>query len=160
MIAAALGCRVIAVDIDAEKLELARTLGAEQTVNSEGPVKEIQELTGGGAQVSLDALGSAATCRNSVQCLRKKGRHVQVGLLIGEGKPVPLPLGEVISKELEILGSHGMPAHAYPEMLKMIVSGVLSPQKLISKTVTLAEAGAELAAMGEFAQRGVTVIQN
>lgn len=159
MIAAALGCRVIAVDIDAEKLELARSLGAEHTVHSEQPVGEIQELTGGGAHVSLDALGSAATSSNSVRCLRKKGRHVQVGLLIGEGKPVPLPLGEVISKELEILGSHGMPAHAYPQMLEMIVSGALSPQKLIAKTVTLAEAGAELAAMGGFAQRGVTVIE-
>jgi alcohol dehydrogenase len=160
MIAAALGGRVIAVDIDAEKLELARSLGAEHVVESEQPVGEIQELTGGGAHVSLDALGSAATSRNSVRCLRKKGRHVQVGLLIGEGKPVPLPLGEVISKELEILGSHGMPAHSYPKMLEMIVSGALSPQKLIAKTVTLAEAGAELAAMGAFAQRGVTVIDN
>jgi alcohol dehydrogenase len=159
MIAAALGGRVIAVDIDAQKLELAQTLGAEHVINSEQPVGEIQELTGGGAHVSLDALGSAATSRNSVRCLRKKGRHVQVGLLIGEGKPVPLPLGEVISKELEILGSHGMPAHSYPKMLDMIVSGALRPQKLIAKTVTLAEAGAELAAMGAFAQRGVTVIE-
>ena len=159
MIAAALGCRVIAVDIDAEKLELAQTLGAEYAIRSESSVREIRELTAGGAHVSLDALGSAPTCRNSVRCLRKKGRHVQVGLLIGEGEPVPLPLGEVISKELEILGSHGMPAHAYPRMLEMIVSGALSPQKLIHKTVRLAEAGAELAAMGGFAQRGVTVIE-
>ena len=158
MIAAALEGLVIAVDIDAEKLAFAESLGAEHTVLSRGPVREIRELTGGGAHVSVDALGSAATSRNSVRCLRKKGRHVQVGLLIGEGKPVPLPLGEVISKELEIYGSHGMPAHAYPEMLEMIVSGALSPQKLIAKTVTLAEAGAELAAMGTFAQRGVTVI--
>jgi alcohol dehydrogenase len=72
---------------------------------------------------------------------------------------VPLPLGEVISKELEIYGSHGMPARRYPELLALIVSGALSPQKLIAKTVTLAEAGAELAAMGGFAQRGVTVIE-
>ena len=158
MIAAALGGRVVAIDIDAEKLAFARLLGAEHTVLSKQPVREIQALTGGGAHVSVDALGSAATSRNSVRCLRKKGRHVQVGLLIGEGKPVPLPLGEVISKELEIYGSHGMPAHSYPGMLEMIVSGALGPQKLISKTVILAEAGAELAAMGGFAQRGVTVI--
>lgn len=159
MIAAALGGRVIAVDIDAEKLELARALGAEHVVCSAQPVAEVRELTGGGAHVSLDALGSAATCRNSVRSLRKKGRHVQVGLLIGEAKPVPLPLGEVISKELEIYGSHGMPARRYPQLLEMIVSGALSPEKLIAKTVTLAEAGAELAAMGGFAQRGVTVIE-
>jgi alcohol dehydrogenase len=159
MIAAALGGRVIAVDIAAQKLELARTLGAEHVICSQRPVGEVQELTGGGAHVSFDALGSAVTCRNSVRCLRKKGRHVQVGLLIGEGQPVSLPLGEVISKELEILGSHGMPARSYPALLALIISGTLSPQKLIAKTVTLAEAGAELAAMGEFAQRGVTVIE-
>lgn len=163
MIAAALGARVIALDIDAEKLTAAAALGAEHTVLSHTglsghPVREIVELTGGGAQVSLDALGSAATCRNSVRCLRKKGRHVQVGLLLGEGKPVALPLGEVIAKELEVVGSHGMPARSYPALLELITSGVVSPQKLIAKTIPLAEAGAELAAMGSFAQRGVTVI--
>ena len=159
MIAAALGARVIAVDIDAEKLTAARAFGAEHTILSAHPVKEILALTSGGAHVSLDALGSAATCRNSVRCLRKKGRHVQVGLLLGEDKPVPLPLGEVISKELEVVGSHGMPARSYPALLELITSGVLSPQKLIAKTIPLAEAGAELAAMGAFAQRGVTVIE-
>ena len=163
MIATALGGRVIAVDIDAEKLTAARALGAEHVILSTGilsksPVKEILELTGGGVDVSLDALGSAATCRNSVRCLRKKGRHVQVGLLIGEGKPVPLPFAEVISKELEVVGSHGMPARSYPALLELIATGVLSPQKLIAKTITLAEAGAELESMGTFAQRGVTVI--
>ncbi len=159
MIAASLGARVIAVDIDAEKLTAARALGAEHTILSIHPVEEILELTGGGARVSLDALGSASTCRNSVRCLRKKGRHVQVGLLLGEGKPVALPLGEVISKELEVVGSHGMPARSYPELLALIISGVLHPQRLIAKTIPLAEAGAELGAMGSFAQRGVTVIE-
>ncbi len=158
MIAAALGARVVAVDIDAEKLTAARALGAEHTILSAHPVREILALTGGGAHVSLDALGSAATCRNSVRCLRKKGRHVQVGLLLGEGKPVPLPLSEVIAKELELIGSHGMPARGYPKLLELISAGVLSPQKLIAKTIPLAEAGAELEAMGSFAQRGVTVI--
>ena len=158
MIAVALGARVVAVDIDEEKLTTARALGAAHTLLSKQPVKEILELTGGGAHVSLDALGSAATCRNSVRCLRKKGRHVQVGLLIGEGKPVPLPFSEVISKELEVVGSHGMPARSYPELLELVTAGALRPEKLIAKTISLAEAGAELGAMGSFAQRGVTVI--
>ena len=159
MIAAALGCRVIAVDIDAEKLATAKAFGAAHTVLSAQPVKEVRALAEGGVHVSLDALGSAATSRNSVRSLRKKGRHVQVGLLIGESKPVPLLWAEVISKELEVYGSHGMPAHAYPEMLELIAAGVLEPKKLIAKTVSLEEAGAELAAMGQFAQRGVTVIE-
>ncbi len=159
MIAAALGCRVVAIDIDPEKLALAEAFGAAHTVLSAQPVKEVRELSEGGAHVSLDALGSAATSRNSVRSLRKKGRHVQVGLLIGEGKAVPLPWTEVISKELEIYGSHGMPAHTYPAMLERIVAGGLEPKKLIAKTVRLEDAGAELEAMGQFAQRGVSVIE-
>ena len=71
---------------------------------------------------------------------------------------MPLPFGEVISKELEVVGSHGMPARSYPQLLELVTSGVLSPQKLIAKTISLTEAGAELGAMGSFAQRGVTVI--
>lgn len=158
MIAAALGARVVAVDLDDAKLERARALGAEHVLRSAHPVGAILELTQGGAHVSLDALGSAATLRNSVRCLRKKGRHVQVGLLLGESRPTALPMGEVIAKELELRGSHGMPAHAYPQMLRMIAEGTLAPQRLVGKTLTLEEAGAELAAMGRFAPRGVSVI--
>lgn len=158
MIAAALGARVVAVDLDDAKLERARALGAEHVLRSAHPVGAILELTHGGAHVSLDALGSAATLRNSVRCLRKKGRHVQVGLLLGESRPTALPMGEVIAKELELRGSHGMPAHAYPQMLRMIAEGTLAPQRLVGKTLTLEEAGAELAAMGRFAPRGVSVI--
>ena len=162
MIGVALGARVIAVDIDEDKLEFARSLGAVATVNArhERPFKPIRDLSDGGAHVSLDALGSQATCRNSIYSLRKRGRHIQIGLLLAEEANPPLPMHTVIAKELEILGSHGMPAHRYEAMLGMIVDGRLEPQKLIGKTIGLNEAGAELAAMGTFAQQGVTVIDS
>ncbi len=161
MIAAALGAEVIAVDIDDGRLQLARDFGARVTVNartSPDVVREIREKTGGGALVSIDALGSQVTSRNSIRCLRKRGRHVQIGLTLADEADVLIPMNAVIAKELEIVGSHGMPAHRYPDLLRMITSGVLQPGRLVGKTVTLEEAGAELEAMGRFSQTGVTII--
>ena len=159
-IAAALGALPIGIDIDDAKLELARALGAVQVVNANDtdPVDAVHELTNGGAHVSLDALGSAVTCRNSVRSLCKRGRHVQIGLMLSKDREAVVPMAEVIAKELTILGSHGMQAHRYDEMLRMITQGKLEPRRMIGKTVALEEAGAELAAMGSFAQKGVTVI--
>ena len=162
MIGAALGAQVVAVDIDEGKLELALTLGAVAAVNAtkENPWRAVRDLTLGGAHVSIDALGSQKTCRNSIKSLRKRGRHVQIGLLLADEANPKLPMTEVISKELEILGSHGMPAHRYGAMLEMIMAKRLEPARLIGKTVSLDEAGAELEAMGHFAQQGVTVIDS
>jgi alcohol dehydrogenase len=161
MIANAMGANVVAVDIRPEPLLLAQKLGAVYTLNAkESPnlIEEIQDVTRGGAQVSLDALGSLETCRNSILCLRKRGRHVQVGLMVADYKDASVPMNQVIAKELEILGSHGMQAHAYKPMLDLIVSGRLQPGKLITKTVSLEESLFELESMGAFPQTGVVVI--
>ena len=161
MIATALGARVIAVDIDPEVLQLATDLGAAAVVNA-GDADDvaglIHELTGRGAHVSIDALGSAVTSANSVLCLRKRGRHVQVGLLAGDEYRPRLPMERVIGWELEILGSHGMQAHRYQEMLDLIAQGKLEPQKLIGKKVPLEEAPRELQGMDDFGAVGITVI--
>lgn len=161
MIGAALGAQVIGVDVKEEALALARQVGAAHTLHGrEEPdvVEAIMELSGGGAHVALDALGSRETCANSILCLRKQGRHVQVGLLVGEDQETPLPMPQVIARELTLVGSHGMPAHDYPPMLEMIQSGKLAPQKLISRTISLAEAPQALEDMGRFTVPGVTVI--
>lgn len=161
MIATALGAVVISVDIENTRLQLANKFGAAMTVNattSPDVVKEIIERTAGGVMVSIDALGSRVTSRNSIRCLRKGGRHVQIGLTLAEESDVLIPMNEVIARELEIVGSHGMPAHRYDELLRMITSGVFRPGNLVGKTVTLEEAGAELEAMAQFSQTGVTVI--
>jgi len=161
MIACALGARVIAVDIDTEALELAKRLGAIAVVNAretDDVVVRIRGLTDRGAHVSIDALGSATTCADSILCLRKRGRHIQVGLLAGDDYQPRLPMEQVIGKELEILGSHGMQASRYREMLDMIMAGKLEPQRLIGKTVPLEEAPAELEAMNRYEAVGITVI--
>jgi alcohol dehydrogenase len=161
MIASALGANVVAIDIGEEKLALARALGAAAAVNAtQQPdvVAAVREITGGGAHLSIDALGSPRTCFNSVANLRKRGRHVQVGLLLADQRHPPLPMDQVIANELEILGSHGMQAHRYGAMLALIESGKLDPARLVGKTIALSEAPVALAALDSFSGTGVTVI--
>ncbi|MFF2651554.1 zinc-dependent alcohol dehydrogenase family protein [Streptomyces sp. NPDC058045] len=160
MIAAAAGARVVAVDIAPGALALAREFGAAVCVDASAvhdTAAAVTEATGGGAHVSLDALGSAATCAASVRSLRRRGRHIQVGLL---PEDPAVPLGRAVAYELELLGSHGMPAHAYPELLELVASGVLRPDRLVTATVALDAAPAALAGMGTgTTAAGATVIE-
>jgi alcohol dehydrogenase len=161
MIAKALGANVIAIDITDEKLELARSIGAHATVNAaetKDVVQSVVEVTRGGAHVSIDALGSPLTCFNSIANLRKRGKHVQVGLMLADQRHPRVPMDKVVANELEILGSHGIQAHKYTELLEMIKSGSLSPEKLIGKTISLDESIIELSDMNNFSGVGVTVI--
>lgn len=161
MIGVAMGARVVAVDVSAPALELARSLGAEACVDAssvDDVVGEVVEVTGGGAHASLDALGSPVTLANSVSGLRRRGRHVQVGLLAGSDAATPLPMDRVIGWELEILGSHGMPAHRYAAMWEMITSGRLDPSRLVGQEISLDESVDALAAMGTGSPTGVTVV--
>ncbi|TPQ21018.1 zinc-dependent alcohol dehydrogenase family protein [Streptomyces sporangiiformans] len=161
MIAAACGARVVAVDVSPRALDLARKFGAAECVDAsmtEGTAEAVRELTGGGAHLSLDALGSPATCAASVNGLRRRGRHVQVGLLPSASGSTPVPMARAIALELELLGSHGMPAHAYPRMLELVRAGVLRPDLLVTSTISLGAVPGALAAMGSAPGAGVTVI--
>jgi alcohol dehydrogenase len=160
LLAKALGAHVVAVDLSPAALDLARDLGADVLVPA-GPdaVRRVHEATDGGADVSLDAVGSSATAVASVESLRPRGRHVQVGLLLGEHAAPPLPMGPVVAKELSIHGSHGMPARDYPAMLDLVASGAVDPLRLVGRTIPLADAGAALAAMSAPAGgAGMTVV--
>jgi alcohol dehydrogenase len=161
MIAQAIGASVIAIDIADEKLDFARQLGAVETINgsnTEDVVANVMEITEGGAHVSIDALGSPATCFNSIANLRKRGKHIQVGLMVGEHRHPTIPMDKVIANELEILGSHGMQAYRYADMLEMIRSGTLTPEKLVGKRINLEESLEELVNMDNFEGTGSTVI--
>jgi len=161
MIARAMGAQVIGVDIDIDVLRLAKSVGATVSINAtkeKDVVKAIHDVTERGAHLSLDALGSQTTCANSIRCLRKSGRHVQVGLLAGDDYHPPLPMEYVIARELQIYGSHGMQAAKYGEMLDMIVSGKLNPKMLIGKTVSLEEVPKEMQQMEHYGAVGITVI--
>ncbi len=159
MIASALGARVVAVDVAPAALDLARALGAEVAVDA-GPdlAAVIGEITGGGAHVSIDALGSAAVAANSVRCLRRRGRHIQVGLL--PTGSVPLPMDLVIAREIEIYGSHGMAARDYPAMMRLVADGTLRPDLLVGDVIALGDTGRALAAMSGVKEvAGMTVIR-
>jgi alcohol dehydrogenase len=161
MIAAAAGARVIAVDIDEGALALARSLGAVATVDaghSPHTAEAVMEVSGGGVHLSLDAVGQPDTCVASVESLRRRGRHVQVGLLLGEQARPPIPMDRVVAHELRILGSHGMQAHRYDEMLALITAGRLDPSKLLGRTISLEGASAALTTMDRASTPGVTVV--
>jgi alcohol dehydrogenase len=161
MIAKALGAQVVAIDITDEKLLTAQAFGADVLINATKTPKvarAIKEATDGGAHVSIDALGSSTTAFNSVSCLRRRGRHVQVGLMLGDDARAAMPMARVITHELEIKGSHGMQAHRYSGMLGMINRGLLDPGKLIGRRISLGEVPISLSEMGHFPGTGITVV--
>lgn len=161
MIARAMGARVIGIDINDENLALAQSLGAEDVINATAVADvadAVREATQGGAHVSIDALGIPATCTNSVRSLRKRGRHVQVGWMLGDDSTPPIPMDLVMGWELEILGSHGMQAHRYPEMMGMIEAGVLSPERLIHREITLHDSIEALTQFDAQSRAGMTII--
>lgn len=162
MIGAALGARVLAIDINPEALQLAAALGATRVLDVAGQNDvggAVREITGGGAQVSVEALGSAATFENSLRGLAPLGRHVQIGMPSGaHGTPV-LPLYELVyARQLQILGTRGLAASRFPALFAMIAAGRMDPSRLITRRIDLADAPAALAEMAGYGRAGVTVI--
>lgn len=162
MIGAALGASVVAVDVVPGALALARESGAAHAIDARDvdPAERIRALTGGGAHVSLDALGTPATCAGSIRSLRKRGRHVQVGLLVGEDREPPVPMAELIARELDLVGVHGMAVRHYPALLRLVASGAVQPGRLVRRRIALDGAGDALERMriGEPGGEGITVI--
>lgn len=161
MIAKAFGANVIAIDIDDEKLKFAQTIGADEVINGAvvSDVSEaVRELSKGGVHLSMDALGNPVTCVNSIRSLKKRGKHIQVGLLVADQSTPNLPMDIVVANELEIIGSHGIQAHRYPQLMDMIAQGALAPEKLIGKKVNIEQSIEILINMDKFEQTGVAVI--
>ncbi|MDY0881931.1 zinc-dependent alcohol dehydrogenase family protein [Dongia soli] len=161
MIAAAMGANVIAIDMTDDKLAFAKSIGAVATINGKETgdvVGAVREITKGGAHVSVDALGHPTTCFNSIANLRRRGRHVQIGLMLADEATPQIPMAQVIGHELEIYGSHGMQAYRYDAMMNMLKTGKLAPQKLIGRHISLDEAPTALMEMNKFGGIGITVI--
>lgn len=163
MVAASLGATVVAVDIDPQALQMAEDLGAMEVVLSDprsDPVAEVRELLNGGAEVSIDALGSTETATSSMRSLRKRGRHIQVGLMIGEAADPVIEMWQLHGREIEMYGVHGMQAWQYPTMLEMVRSGLLAPGALVTQTLDLEEGARHLMAMDTYPGRGFVVINS
>jgi len=160
-IAAAAGASVIAVDLDDRKLELAQKVGAAHVVNGKksDAIKAIRDITHGGAHVAVDALGIATTCRNAILSLRRQGRSLQIGLTSQNEKgDVALPIDRMVTMELQLIASLGMPASRYPTMLQMVAAKKLRPADMITETVPLGEASRVLEEMTNFQNVGMSVV--
>ena len=157
MIAKSQGADVYAVDVNDEALKIAASLGA-QTINSRNtdPAAFMQNL--GGADIAVDALGSEATASASVLSLARRGRHLQLGLLLTPTGLTAMPMARVIAWELDLLGSHGMAAKDYPEMLALVANGKLNPSQLVKREISIEEGAVALAELDKQAVGGITII--
>jgi alcohol dehydrogenase len=163
MVGVAMGATVVAIDIDEKVLAFARTLGASHCLVSteeSNDVESVRELCNGGADVSIDALGSSVTAIASMRSLRKRGRHIQVGLMIGDAENPEIPMDLLHSREISMHGVHGMQAWQYRPMLELVAEGAISPEGLVTKTVGLREGVDHLMAMGSYPGIGLTVVND
>ena len=133
------GCgKIMAIDLDKNKLKLASKLGATHTLEAGEP--ELQEkigaLTDGrGADAAFEAVGLPATVKTAIESVRKGGSVT----LIGNLKPqVELPLQSVVTRELTLIGSCAS-AGEYPACLDLIASGKINVTDFISATPPLEE---------------------
>ncbi|MFB6204996.1 MAG: zinc-dependent alcohol dehydrogenase family protein [Haloglomus sp.] len=159
----ALGANVIGVDLNQESLDKAAELGATETIR----VDEVQDVPQAvkqrtpksrGCEISVDALGIAQTCRNSVNSLGKGGQHLQIGLTTSEEEgEVSLPVDNIVTDEREFIGSYGMPAHEYDEIFRMMDNGKIDPGAIVSETISIDEVPEMIASMGDYDTVGIPV---
>ena len=160
-VASALGARVIAVDIDDIKLDLAKGEGADATINSSNTdaVQAVKELTNGGANVTIDALGSSEIVIAAISSLRKGGRHVQIGLTSSADKGmITVPADAMVLQEIQFMGSLGCATTSYPGLLSMVASGKLAPKRLVGDKVPASQVNDVLNSMTNFGTSGFSVI--
>ena len=161
-IGAALGATVVAVDLNESALDLAEQVGADARIDAstvEDVPKAVEDITDGGADISVDALGIAETCRNSLDSLADQGQHVQVGMTTDEeAGEISLPVDDMIGGELEFVGVKGMPPHRYPELFRMIAADKVNPAELVTNTVGLGDISDRLASMDDFGTLGLEVV--
>jgi alcohol dehydrogenase len=161
-IADALGANVVAVDVEQSKLDAAIDLGADETLDAsdaENVGSEVKAIAGGGANVAVDALGIAETCRNALDSLGTHGQHLQIGLTTSdEGGQVPLPTDAMVMQEIDFLGSFGMPPNRYGGIFRMVERGTLDPGAIVSETVSLDQVPEKIAAMSDFDTVGIPVV--
>lgn len=160
LLGCAMGARVIVVDVVPEKLTHALTLGAEAAIDARDgdAAQRIVEMTGGGAHLSIEALGIAATTNASIECLRPLGRHVQIGMPVGHTARMEINMNAVYMKNLALFGTRGMPSWRYPSLLSLIEAGRVDFTPLVAREVTLSGASAELRAFNGPTAPGVAVI--
>ncbi|WNS79603.1 zinc-binding dehydrogenase [Domibacillus sp. DTU_2020_1001157_1_SI_ALB_TIR_016] len=140
MIAKGLGATVIAVDMLDERLEMAKELGADYTINGKDAnvLEEIARITNGqGADAAIDCSGSPYAENDALSCVRPHGRVA----FIGESKETTIkPSEQLIRKQITVMGSWYFPIHEYDEIADFIVKKKLPVKKLVTHIFPLTEA--------------------
>jgi L-iditol 2-dehydrogenase len=133
------GCnQVIAIDLEASRLELAVALGATATINAKqtDAVRAVMELSGGeGADVAVEVVGNAAGLATAIGCARRGGR---VGLVGNLSPQAPFPLQTVVTREITLVGSCAS-AGEYPRAIELVAGGAIRVAPLISAVASLAD---------------------
>lgn len=157
------GCaKVIAIDLENSKLEIAKTLGADVGLNPKecDVIKEVMALTGGkGADVALEVVGASGTVQTAIQCTRRGGSITLVGNL---SPNIEIPLQAIVTRELSIYGSCASNGE-YPECIELMRRGAIKVQPLITAIAPLEDGpkwferlyGGEKGAMKVILQPGV-----
>lgn len=160
-IASAMGANVIAVSRSANKMQKAMELGAvHSVVSGDDAADAIQDFTNGGVHVSVDCLGTTATWMPSLMSLKTRGKVLRLGMTGREEAGIlPLPVDMMGFRELEVIGSSGMQARCYPEMLRMVESGSINPSALVTETVTMDGINGVFDEMSDYNTLGYSVIK-
>ena len=135
--ALAFGASVIAVDLNDEKLAMAKRLGADTTINprtTERMDKEIRKLTGGGVEVAFECIGRADTIRQAFDSVRRGGRLCVVGYCMDE---VPIPVAKLMYYEIEVVGSLGCPPVEYPRLIDLVRRGKIQLLPMVTARMPL-----------------------
>jgi threonine dehydrogenase-like Zn-dependent dehydrogenase len=134
------GCRVLAVDVIPEKLDLARRLEADEVINGleTDPVEAVKRATNGlGSDVVMEAAGFPATVEQSLAMVRQAGRIVLIGLSTKPARLLPIA---VARREVEILGSFIYRAGEFASAIHLIATGQVDALPLVGLTTDLAGA--------------------
>jgi alcohol dehydrogenase/propanol-preferring alcohol dehydrogenase len=132
---AAYGVNPIVLDIDDEKLKVAKNLGASCVINTskENAAEKIMEATGGGAKSIVDFVGAEASVNLGYQCLAKGGTQVVVGLFGGQMN-IALPLMTLTEKKL--MGSYVGSLGEMKDLMKLVSAGKIEPVEVESRDVS------------------------
>jgi alcohol dehydrogenase, propanol-preferring len=137
--AAALGARVVGVDLSPSKLEWARRMGAVEVLDPTSvprPDRALRELTGGGADVAFECVGTPVCQQQALDALRTGGRLVLVGY---SPEAMSLNSGRVMFRELEVVGSLGCRPVDYPRVIELARQGRVQVAELVTHRFPLAD---------------------
>jgi len=130
--AAVVGAGVIAIDIFDEKLQMARDLGASETINAkteEDVAKKVRKLTGGGVDVAIEVIGNPTTIQQAYNAVKWGGTVVVVGYT---HKDVTINAGRMMFREIEIKGSLGCGLQDFPKIIELVSTGKLKVEPLVT----------------------------